>query len=501
MLLVRAFFAVMGLLLTINDAAAQGSWLRAESAHFIVYRRGGEGDLYASVEELERFDATLRQLVQNNAPPAENKLEIYLLRDRSELAQVWPAASREVAGFYQATPEQIAAFSLDRNEGLDARTVLFHEYAHHFMFQYFPDAYPAWFTEGFAEYVSTAELSRRRSRLGGYDENRTRPLFGLNWASMADILDPTREGARRVPSYMFYSQSWINVHYILSSPERKRALSSYFAAVESGSDRIAAFEDAFDTTLADWERSLRAYLGRGIALHDLPVADADASMRITRLPASADDLLLLMARARRVVEDEDRPELANRLIAAASRHPGDAYAQLALARAELVRNQPAAARPILEALVALNSNDAEAHYLLGLTFLRESESESLDAETRRELVGRARPHFVRAFRISPNHVPTLYHYVRTFPQPLQDSTLEVLLRAHELAPQVDEIGFATAVALMLADAHQQAVPILRSIAYNRHGGRLRRHALVTLAAALAGENPPPPPPDEAEQED
>jgi hypothetical protein len=318
---------------------------------------------------------------------------------------------------------------------------------------------------------------------------------------MADILDPTREGARRVPSYMFYSQSWLNVHYILSSPERKRALSRYFAAVESGADRVRAFEEAFGATLDDWQDNLRSYLARGIALHDLAPAEADISIDVTRLPASADDLLLLMARARRTVEDNDRAELASRLIAAASRHPGDAYAQLALARAELVRNQPLAARPILEPLVASNENDAEVHYLLGLTYLRESESEALDAATRIELVRRARPHFVRAFRISPNHVPTLYHYVRTFPRPLQDSTLEVLLRARELAPQVDEIGFTAAVALMHADAHQQAVPILRSIAYNRHGGSLRRYALVTLEAALAGEDPPPPPPEEEEEQD
>jgi hypothetical protein len=481
------------------EASAQSRWLRAESAHFIAYSRSGEAALRQDVEELERFDATLRQLTQNNAGPSENKLEIYLLRNHDDLEQVWPSVSRDVLGFYHAAPEQIAAFSTARNQGLDPRTVLFHEYAHHFMLQYFADAYPGWFTEGFAEYVSTADLNNRRSRLGGYEIGRTQPLYSLSWANLADILDPSREGARRVPSHMFYSQSWLMVHYILSSQERKRALSRYFNAVQGGADRIAAFEDAFGMSADAWQRQLRGYLTSGITLQDFPPAQADLSMQITSLPESANDLLLPMARARRPVPDDERVELAERLIAAASRYPDDAYAQYARARAELVRNQPAAARPILEAVIAANANDSEANYLMGMTYIREAEADGLEDEARLQILRRGRTYFARAFRIDPNHVPTLYYYVRTFPVPMEDSTLEVLLRAQELAPQVHEISFATATALMLAHAHAQAVPMLQAIAYDGHGGSLRRHALITLEAALRGEDPPPPPPPEEEE--
>jgi hypothetical protein len=264
---------------------------------------------------------------------------------------------------------------------------------------------------------------------------------------------------------------------------------------------VTAFEAAFNTTTDQWQSNLRHYIGRGIVLQDFPPPNADVSMQVTRLPQSADDLLLLMARAGRPIDDEEREELAGRLIEVASRHAGDPYAQLALARAEIIRNQFAAARPILEAIIAANPQDVEAHYLMGLTYLRESEAEGLEPRARFEIASRGRPHFVRAFRIDANHVPTLYAYVRTFGMPMQDQTLEVLLRAQELAPQVDEISFATAVALMHAGAHQQAVPLLRSIAYNRHAGDLRRHALITLEAALAGQDPPPPPPPEPEEEE
>ena len=38
--------------------------------------------------------------------------------------------------------------------------MLFHEYAHHFMFQYFPAGYPSWYVEAFAETLATIDLHR-----------------------------------------------------------------------------------------------------------------------------------------------------------------------------------------------------------------------------------------------------------------------------------------------------------------------------------------------------
>lgn len=414
-----ALAILVALAIGVTDAAAEGRWLRAESAHFVVYATDNESELRHDVEQLERFDAALRQLTQNRVAGAENKLTIYLLRDRSELAQVRPTVARTTAGFYHSSPEQIAAFAINRDVGLDARTILFHEYAHHFMFQYFAGAYPTWFVEGFAEYVSTAEIDARRTRLGGYQTGRTAPLFDQSWASMEDLLSPRREGARRVPGYLFYSQSWLNAHYILSSPERRRAFSQYLTALQSGADAVEAFEPAFGASLEEWQSQLRAYLRRGLVLYDLPPAAADLSIRVTRLPDSSDDLLLLMARARAAAPENERAELAEALIRAASRHPGDTDAQLALARAELLRNQPAAARPILEALVAAHPNALEAYYLLGMSHVQEADT--APPESRIDVLARARPHFVRAFQIEPNHAPTLFQYARTFPMPMEES--------------------------------------------------------------------------------
>ena len=99
-----------------REAAAEGRWLRAESTHFIVYGTGGERPLRQAVEELERYDATLRQLTQNSVVAAQNKLEIYILRGRDDLRRVWPDVPMTVAGVYYANPEQIAALKAKASE-------------------------------------------------------------------------------------------------------------------------------------------------------------------------------------------------------------------------------------------------------------------------------------------------------------------------------------------------------------------------------------------------
>ena len=48
----------------------------------------------------------------------------------------------------------ITAKYRDSRTDLDPKSVLFHEYAHHFMLHHFPAAYPAWYVEGFAEFFS-----------------------------------------------------------------------------------------------------------------------------------------------------------------------------------------------------------------------------------------------------------------------------------------------------------------------------------------------------------
>lgn len=105
-----------------------------------------------------------------------------------------------------------------------------------------------------------------------------------------------------------------------------------------------------------------------------------------------------------------------------------------------------------------------------------------------ERYAQARRYFVRAHRLDENHVPTLYRYAETFSGATQtastaENTLNVLLLARRLAPQVQEININAAQALMAFGRVADAVPILRMVAYDPHGGGGAEFARQLLAEA------------------
>ena len=99
------------------------------------------------------------------------------------------------------------------------------------------------------------------------------------------------------------------------------------------------------------------------------------------------------------------------------------------------------------------------------------------------------------FHLNPHHAATLYDYSQTFGHPLDEQTLEVLVQAHDLAPQVEEISVYTGIALMEDRRFLEAIPMLASVAYSPHGSHLAKRALQLLDAAQHGQPPPPPAPD------
>jgi len=154
---------------------AEARWLQAETPHFIVYSDGSEAKLREFSLLLEDYDALLRDLTGTKAEPSPNKLQVYLVRGVGQLREIRDTGPNTF-GIYAASPGGIAAFAV-RNDmggrfGIEGEDVVLHEYAHHFMMQYFPYSYPAWYVEGFAEYLMTAEFTPDRIEVGRVSPNR-----------------------------------------------------------------------------------------------------------------------------------------------------------------------------------------------------------------------------------------------------------------------------------------------------------------------------------------
>lgn len=486
-------------LLVAYASPAEAAWRRAESPHFIVYSEESEPRLRERILLLEDYDRLLRTLTTVSGEAAPVKLHVYVVRGSDDLQKVRPGLGRIVGGFYTATPYGIAAFVDDRASMGGRRSeneILFHEYAHHFMMQYAPTAYPAWYIEGFAEYYMTARFSERSIEFGNFSEARAYQLDPAEWLPMERVLFGTTGMGERQRSY-FYAQSWLIVHYFFSTPERQAAIRRYLAALAGGGEPAEAFRTATGLTPAGLRDELRRYIaGRRITYHRIERSSTDAPPPVTvaTLPRSADDLLLYEA-ALKVGPGEDyQPTLLQRIRSAAVRHPADPYGRRVLAHAELLIGDPAAADRLLDPLLAAAPQDAELMYLKGMRHLVAAQKEDWEGQAHE-----ARRWFARAHRADANHFQTLYRYAETLQRSrdyTSENTRNVLLLAYELAPQVAEVGMNAALLLMRRGEFDPAARLLRPLAAAAHNEELAGAARELLRQAEARERPGDAPPED-----
>ena len=480
-------------------ALSASTWLRAETPRFIVYSNGSETGLRNIARDLKSFDALLGRII--NAPPsaASTKLEVFLFRSTDQFYETYGAHNTNLDGFYFPAPELVAAISNYRDaQATEAQTTLFHEYTHHFMFAHAPGAYPAWYIEGFAEFASTALFQDNRIVLGRSLSERVSWLNGNQWLPLEQLLvaDPlqmmsSEEMAR------FYAQSWLLTHYISLTPGEIEHFHAYLTEFRRGADPVASFQTAFGKSTGEMQTVLRDYARHAPALAlNRPAAVEHTDATVTTMPASTDALIALSVRIRRGgIAENNRNELAetvrNRVAGAAQ----DRFSQMLLARTEATIGDHQRARDLLQPYLAAHADDVEATFLMGLSYF--NDAHAADGDARQAALTQARHYFVAAYRLDENYVPALYRYAETFEdQPMtraaMENTANVILLAHQLAPQVSSIGFLAAEWLMSLNRAAAAVPILRAIAYDPHGGSGAKQArdLLQQAEAAAAQQAP-----------
>jgi hypothetical protein len=256
------------LLATAAPAGARAEWREAVTRHFIVYSEDKEEKLREAALDLEKYDYLLR-LALDLPQESKTKLRIYLLRDQREVQRsMGYGVGGGVAGYYQASSRGPIAVGGRAATGesvydLSSQGVLFHEYAHHLMLQYFEGYYPTWFTEGFAEYYGTARiLADNQIEVGRPASHR---LVGFRWEGWKPVKALlTARTAKDIDNkfYLFYSQGWLLVHYLSNSESRAGQLRKYLSLLNRGADFEEAMNAAFGTDATELDKELRAYSAR-----------------------------------------------------------------------------------------------------------------------------------------------------------------------------------------------------------------------------------------------
>ncbi|KSB90756.1 hypothetical protein AS593_16915 [Caulobacter vibrioides] len=476
-------------------AAAEGRWKVASSANFNVYSDGDERQLRAYTLMLEDFDMTLRFM--HGLPlekAADRKLDVHLVASKAELKITYPAAHDTLAGYYIATPRDVVCIALRPRRAAgqddDSNDVTMHEYAHHFMRRNLTYAYAPWLVEGYAEYVATTLFKGDDIIVGKINANRGGWLMNAAWIPLDELLTKRSQEVGPERRNNYYPQAWLLTHYFMGDKKRKAQLEVYIRAVGEGQGSVEAMEKATGMSLAELTKALRDYTKGDLPLQGYSrKRKREVPITVTRLPASADDLVLQRVRMAHDGFGKDGQVFVGEIRKVAERYPGDAYAELTLARAEQLAGDPEAGMAILDRRLAADPADLLALEYKALGLLAKAEEHPDQAAALNKAAGAV---LAKAFQVDPNRYQILLAYARSrkgSPGYPSDNVMEALLLANELAPQVSDVTMETVQALAARKQYGHAAFLLKPLVNDPHGRRSERavQLLQDLEAKAAAQ--------------
>jgi tetratricopeptide (TPR) repeat protein len=459
---------------------ASAKWYRAESPHFIVFGTSPK-ELQTDVERLERFDQLLRSFAQIPENWVTSKLTVYMVRDTSVVTRLIGGKATNIAGFYTANPS--GAFAVvPRSAGNNFDdVVLFHEYAHHLMLHYFPTAYPAWYVEGFAEFLSTTTFGKEGASIGLPAQHRAYELTVETTLPIETLLSYEVGELKEGQVGNFYGRAWLLTHYLTFEPTRKGQQKAYLAAINAGTKPIDAARKVFGD-LPKLQRELDRYLrSRKMSYMKWTAQPKPVSIAITPLEDSIGEAMHDRIRLSRGTSEEEREPIAARLRAQIAKTPGNAALLTLLAEAELDLERYDAAIAAAEKAIAIDPKLSRAHLWRGTAMMQKHHKEDKQEEAKWKA---ARVAIVKANRADPDDALALYNYFLSFRMEGKETpaiAVDGLAKAVVLLPQVSDFRFPYAEALARNGSYKEAIAIMQPIANSPHKGEMATAAREIIA--------------------
>jgi tetratricopeptide (TPR) repeat protein len=401
---------------------------------------------------------------------------------------------KNVAGWYSARLSGPVAFvPRDAPKGspydLDAQSILFHEYAHHFMFLNWPNVvFPAWFVEGFAEFHATATFEPNGDvQFGQVPGYRVWSVGDASAISAAKLiqLDPGKLSDDQTDA--LYSRGWLLTHMLTFDPERKGQLGDYMRALNEGRDANTAAKVFGD--LRKLDNDMTRYIGRSTIIVG-KIAAAKITIGPIALRTLSDGEAAVMPARLRSTRGVDRKTaqdvvtLARKLAAPFS---DDAGAQNELAEAEYDAGNFEAAKTAADRAIAADSKSIHALVYRGM-----AEAAMLQAASDKDPVHwrTVRRWFVAANKIDPDNPEPLalfyYSYIVGGLTPTGNAE-DGLITAYLLAPFDGSLRMnAAAIYLARKDTANARIALL-PVAYSPHRNGSSQIALDALKAIDAGD--------------
>jgi hypothetical protein len=471
---------ILGVLALLFATSAHATWYEATSNNFIVYSQGSEQEARDFAAQIERFRFVLRTFrpIPQDQPAA--RLRVFLLPDENAVVRM---AGGSVVGYYVAdarglmlvgTRHGTSALNDIRSardsaaDNIDPESVLFHEYTHHFTFQYFPAAYPTWYSEGFAEFWGkTAILPGDVVEVGAPANHRYSTFRYLGWLPLDRLLrahNYAEVGGTNV--FLLYAEGWLLVRYLFDHPERQRQINEYLRLINNGTpfDEAArrAIPDlpAFNSQLFDYAGQARFNVVR------LPFRRIDVGPIAGRTLRPAEQALILdEIKLSQGYEQREASAFADHVRDVAARYPDDPFAIRMVMETQYLAGNNEAALAATDRLLAIEPGNARALATKGLIQVAGlAAARSTDPAAWRS----ARQFLVRAVNAARTDPVVLEAYYDSFVMqgvlPPEDAQ-NALYSAMELAPSDGELRYQLARDFEQRHMIPEAIAIIRPEAY------------------------------------
>lgn len=473
-------------------APARAEWLKATSQHFVVYSDTGEAALRKQASDLEYFDAMIRRFHRTQEDPdtAFNKVTVYVLPSVAAVQKL--SGMKNVAGFYVPRVTGSVAFTPRAGGGgdndLTPRIVLFHEYAHHFLLGNYAIAYPAWFSEGYAEFASTMMEKSGFFWLGAAANHRAYGLADKTLSIRQLFAPPQRMTDQQTEA--LYGRGWLLTHYLMFDAARREQLARYFALFNAGKPSLDAATEAFGDL-----KALDGKLDRYLHNNTLPAIRVDPKVlavpqvAIRPLTPGERALVAMRMESTRGVDGRTAPPLHARARAAAAPFAKDAVAQGWLAEMAFDAGRFDESEAAADAALAAEPAQSQALlYKARVHLARAAQAKATDPRVWSE----ARSWIVKANRAQNNDAAALALFYESFGVqnvPPSKSAVAGLYRAVVLVPQDGGTRFLAARQYILDGDVANAKELLRPLASDPHAGRGNGAArlLALLEAGQTGQ--------------
>jgi hypothetical protein len=369
-------------LLALASPASAALWHRIDTPNFVVVGDVSARELRATAAKFEGFHEALRRVLPSSTTTAPVPTVVIVFPNDAAFMAFKPqyqGKPREGIVGYAAAGRDVNYIAM-LSAGEFGDRVIFHEYAHMILSNAVARM-PLWLNEGLAEFYSTFALMNdgHRAQIGRPIPEHLLLLNGSLRVPLGDLLkvdhaSPLYNEGNRASD--FYAESWALTHMLLNGqPSRVSELTEYLRRVSAGTTEMQAWDEVLGTQRTDNE--LRVYLRRPT----MNTVVIDFAEKITAVPVTETTLSTADAAgflAALQVRNLGPDAAAKVLDAALTQDQTNAAVNVAMARIDLARHDPAGAAKRLLALTP--PSDWLFAYEAGI-FLTEA------AETDRSLAG------------------------------------------------------------------------------------------------------------------